>query len=106
MISRPYGRLPLEAPPPECGGIRPVGSEFAWYLAESYLSDAEDLARASYAPDFFISTTRWHCPEYVPGQEILRVAHNIFVREKLNLILVGPFTPEIKGQLEKEIESF
>ena len=48
----------------------------------------------------------WKRIQAITPKEILRVAHNIFVREKLNLILVGPFTPEIKGQLEKEIESF
>jgi predicted Zn-dependent peptidase len=38
--------------------------------------------------------------------EIIEVARRTFVSEKLNLILVGPFTPELKLELENLIEQY
>lgn len=44
--------------------------------------------------------------ESIGIQDLQRLAEKIFVREKLNLILVGPFTPELKMDLEKLIDAF
>lgn len=42
----------------------------------------------------------------VSSQDIQRVARNIFVPEKLNFILVGPYTPELKNTLEGIVLNF
>jgi len=38
--------------------------------------------------------------------DILRVAREIFIPEKLNFILVGPYTSELKNTLEKLVQNF
>jgi predicted Zn-dependent peptidase len=38
--------------------------------------------------------------------DILRVAREIFVAEKLNFILVGPYTPDLKSSLNLLVQSF
>jgi len=41
--------------------------------------------------------------EMISKEKIMDVAINTFVPEALNLILVGPYTPELKVELEKLI---
>jgi len=41
--------------------------------------------------------------EMISKEKIMDVAMNTFVPEVLNLILVGPYTPELKVELEKLI---
>ena len=38
--------------------------------------------------------------------DILRVARNIFVPEKLNFVLVGPYTSKLKARLEQLVQNF
>ena len=42
----------------------------------------------------------------ISSQDIQRVARNIFVPEKLNFILVGPYTPALKSTLEGIVLNF
>jgi predicted Zn-dependent peptidase len=42
----------------------------------------------------------------ISKEKILEVAKRTFVSEQLNLILVGPFTPELKTELENLIENY
>ncbi len=42
----------------------------------------------------------------ISPQDILRVARDIFVSEKLNFILVGPYTSELKNTLERIVQDF
>ncbi len=42
----------------------------------------------------------------ISSQDIQRVARNIFVPEKLNFILVGPYTPALKSTLEVIVLNF
>lgn len=48
----------------------------------------------------------WALVESITKDEILNVARKIFVPETLNLIIVGPYTAEIKKELEEIVESF
>jgi predicted Zn-dependent peptidase len=42
----------------------------------------------------------------ISKDKIIEVARKTFVSENLNLILVGPFTPELKKELETQIENY
>ena len=42
----------------------------------------------------------------ITALDILRVAREIFVAEKLNFILVGPYTPDLKSSLNLLVQSF
>jgi predicted Zn-dependent peptidase len=42
----------------------------------------------------------------ITALDILRVAREIFVAEKLNFILVGPYTPNLKSNLNLLVQSF
>ena len=42
----------------------------------------------------------------ISKEKITEVARRIFVPEQLNLILVGPFTPELKKELENLIANY
>ena len=42
----------------------------------------------------------------ISKDKITEVARRIFVPEQLNLILVGPFTPELKKELENLIANY
>ena len=44
--------------------------------------------------------------EAITVQDLHKLATKIFIREKLNLILVGPFSSELKIELERLIEDF
>ncbi len=44
--------------------------------------------------------------ESITTADILRVAKKIFVRNKLNAVIVGPYTPANKSELEEIIRSF
>ncbi|MFQ5450844.1 MAG: M16 family metallopeptidase [Nitrospinaceae bacterium] len=48
----------------------------------------------------------WARVEKITVEDVLNVARKIFVAEKLNVILVGPYTPQIKEELEKIAKSF
>ena len=48
----------------------------------------------------------WALIESVTWEEIMNVARRVFVPEKLNLVIVGPYTKEIKKELEGIVESF
>ncbi|GJL77890.1 MAG: peptidase M16 [Nitrospinaceae bacterium] len=48
----------------------------------------------------------WALIQSITRDEILNVARKVFVPDKLNLVIVGPYTPEIKKELEGIVESF
>jgi predicted Zn-dependent peptidase len=48
----------------------------------------------------------WALVENITREQIINVARKIFVPEKLNLVIVGPYTKEIKKELEGIVESF
>ena len=44
--------------------------------------------------------------ESITAEKMLAVAEKVFDSKKLNLILVGPYTSELKSQLEELIYQF
>ncbi|MDA0690989.1 MAG: pitrilysin family protein [Nitrospinae bacterium] len=48
----------------------------------------------------------WALVEPITREEIINVARKIFVPENLNMVIVGPYTEEIKKELEGIVESF
>ena len=48
----------------------------------------------------------WALVESITREDIMNVARKVFVPEILNLIIVGPYTAEIKKELENIVESF
>ncbi len=48
----------------------------------------------------------WSLIEKISKEDILRVARKIFVPEKMNLVIVGPYTPPIQKELEQTVASF
>jgi len=48
----------------------------------------------------------WALVEPITVEKIIHVARKIFVPEKLNMVIVGPYTKEIKKELESIVESF
>ena len=58
-----------------------------------------------YSSEFTVEAEREKISRITP-QDILRVVREIFVSEKLNFILVGPYTPELKRTLEVIVQDF
>jgi len=58
-----------------------------------------------YSSEFTVEEEREKISRITP-QDILRVVREIFVSEKLNFILVGPYTPELKRTLEGIVQDF
>jgi predicted Zn-dependent peptidase len=48
----------------------------------------------------------WALVEPIDREEIINVARKVFVPENLNMVIVGPYTKEIKKELEGIVESF
>jgi len=58
-----------------------------------------------YSIDYTVEE-EWVKISQVTSMDILRVARNIFVPEKLNFVLVGPYTPKLKASLEQLVREF
>jgi predicted Zn-dependent peptidase len=58
-----------------------------------------------YSIDYTVEE-EWIKVSQVTSIDILRVARNIFVPEKLNFVLVGPYTPKLKASLEQLVREF
>ncbi len=48
----------------------------------------------------------WAMIEKITREDMLQVARKVFVPENVNLVIVGPYTPEIKKELEGIVQSF
>lgn len=48
----------------------------------------------------------WAAIEKITREDLLRVARKVFTSENINLVIVGPYTPEIEKELEGIIQSF
>ena len=58
-----------------------------------------------YSTEYTVEEERGKISRITP-LDILRVARDIFVPEKLNFVLVGPYTPELKTSLEQIVRDF
>jgi len=58
-----------------------------------------------YSTEYSAEEEREKVSEITPF-DILRVARNVFVPEKLNFVLVGPYTTELKTNLQQLVENF
>ncbi len=47
----------------------------------------------------------WAVIEKITWEDIMQVARKVFVPENINLVIVGPYTPEIKKELEGIVQS-
>jgi predicted Zn-dependent peptidase len=48
----------------------------------------------------------WAVVEKITREDILRVARKVFIPENANLVIVGPYTPEIEKKLKETVHSF
>ena len=60
---------------------------------------------ALYGSEFTAEEERVRISE-ITALDILRVAQEIFIAKKLNFILVGPYTPDLKSSLNSLVQSF
>ena len=58
-----------------------------------------------YSTEYSVEEEREKISQITP-LDILRVARDIFVSEKLNFILVGPYTSELKTNLQQLVHDF
>jgi predicted Zn-dependent peptidase len=58
-----------------------------------------------YSIDYTVEE-EWVKISQITSMDILRVARNIFISEKLNFVLVGPYTPKLKTSLEQLVYEF
>ena len=58
-----------------------------------------------YSKEIYIEEEREQV-KAISREEIIEISRKTFVAEKLNLILVGPYTPELKKELEKLIINY
>ena len=58
-----------------------------------------------YSTEFTLEEEREKISQITP-HDILKVARDIFVPEKLNFVLVGPYTPELKTRLQELVHNF
>jgi predicted Zn-dependent peptidase len=58
-----------------------------------------------YSAEFTLEEEREKISQITP-HDILKVARDIFVPEKLNFVLVGPYTPELKTRLQELVHNF
>ena len=58
-----------------------------------------------YSTEFTLEEEREKISQITP-LDILNVARDIFVPEKLNFVLVGPYTPELKTRLQELVHNF
>ena len=48
----------------------------------------------------------WAVVEKITCEDILRAARKVFIPENANLVIVGPYTPEIENRLKEIVQSF
>ena len=58
-----------------------------------------------YSSEYSVEEERKKISKISPTN-ILRVAREVFIPEKLNFILVGPYTSELKNTLERLVQAF